>query len=45
MNSESKPSPSTSRANDLMPRARSGPSPSQMYDGRKTPKSAYVSHG
>ena len=25
------------RANALMPRARSGPSPSQMYEGRKTP--------
>src|SRR6185295_19953447 len=38
MNSESNPSSSTRRAKVLMPRARSGPSPSQTYDGRKTPK-------
>src|SRR3954451_24025053 len=38
MNSESKPSSSTSRANALIPRARSPPSPSQTYEGRKTPK-------
>ena len=37
MNSESKPSSSTVRAKALMPRARSGPSPSQTYEGRKTP--------
>src|SRR4029079_11350259 len=37
MKSESNPSSSTVRAKSLMPRARSGPSPSQMYDGRKTP--------
>ena len=37
MNSESKPSSSTLRANALIPRARSGPSPSQTYDGRNTP--------
>ena len=37
MNSESNPRSSTVRANALMPRARSGPSPSQMYDGRNTP--------
>src|SRR5690348_8202394 len=37
MNSESKPSSSTVRANCLIPRARSGPSPSHTYDGRKTP--------
>src|SRR5256885_619916 len=37
MNSESNPRSSTSRANSLMPRARSGPSPSQMYEGRNTP--------
>ena len=36
-NSESKPSSSTVRAKALMPRARSGPSPSQTYEGRKTP--------
>ena len=38
MNSESKPKSSTVRAKVLMPRARSVPSPSQMYEGRKTPK-------
>ena len=37
MKSESKPRSSTVRANVRMPRARSGPSPSQMYEGRKTP--------
>src|SRR6266705_398542 len=37
MNSESKPRSSTARAKSFMPRARSGPSPSQMYEGRKTP--------
>ena len=37
MNRESKPSSSTRRANDLIPRARSGPSPSQTYEGRNTP--------
>src|SRR6478672_6025459 len=37
MNSESKPSSSTRRAKALIPRARSGPSPSQTYDGRNTP--------
>src|SRR4029077_2145825 len=37
MNSESNPRSSTVRANALMPRARSGPSPAQMYEGRKTP--------
>src|SRR4051794_15532886 len=37
MNRLSKPSSSTVRANCLMPRARSGPSPSHTYDGRKTP--------
>src|SRR6476659_4223342 len=38
MNRESNPRSSTARANCLMPRARSRPSPSQMYEGRKTPK-------
>src|SRR3970040_1931847 len=37
MKSESKPRSSTTLANSWMPRARSGPSPSQMYEGRKTP--------
>src|SRR5574338_137531 len=37
MNRLSKPRSSTCRANVLIPRARSGPSPSQMYDGRNTP--------
>src|SRR5919112_3095628 len=37
MNRESKPRSSTVRANCLIPRARSGPSPSQTYEGRKTP--------
>src|SRR6266478_5793879 len=37
MNSESKPRSSTVLANDLIPRARSGPSPSQTYEGRNTP--------
>src|SRR3954468_234649 len=35
--SESKPMSSTARANSLMPRARSAPSPSHTYDGRNTP--------
>src|SRR4051794_4636229 len=38
MNRLSKPRSSTSRAKALMPLARSAPSPSQMYDGRNTPK-------
>src|SRR4051812_20811885 len=37
MNRLSKPSSSTVLANCLIPRARSGPSPSHTYDGRKTP--------
>src|SRR5688500_8303692 len=37
MNRESKPRSSTVRANSLMPWARSGPSPAQMYEGRNTP--------
>ena len=44
MNSESKPSSSTVRANALMPRARSGPSPSQMYDGQEDAEPADVTH-
>ena len=44
MNSESKPSSSTVRANALIPRARSGPSPSQTYEGRKTPNRPISRH-